>query len=173
MVYLNDVSGGGSAPLQAYSKLIITANGFTVDRTQSVALATVPLAINPSVTSEALTSISLVVFGNSLGGGFEINTSLVISTNSISSSYAIDSSMLDIVVFADTTSTPITVSLPPHRKGRKLIIKDTGFNAARNNITLIRSGSTGNIEDYTGDRILATNGISLTLVSDGANWLYV
>lgn len=89
------------------------------------------------------------------------------------STYTIDSTASDYTVFVDTTNIPISITLPSHDTGRKIIIKDIGFNASENNITLIRSGGTGNIEDYEGDRILATNGASWTLMSNGTSWYFI
>lgn len=168
MVYLDDVVSGG-VPIQSYSKIIITTNGFTVDRNQTSPLATVPFAINPAALTNAMTSIAPAVFGNSLAAGFEINTSLFVNTNAVSSSYVVDSATLDIVVLADSTSAPLTITLPPHRQGRQITIKDSGGKASVNPITVARESS-GKIDDYTGSRLIANDWASMTLMSFGGNW---
>ncbi len=164
---------GGSVPIQSLGKVLIASNTFTVDEEGTSAITTYPIQYNASILATVFTKLMAVCYGNNTGNGFEIHTSLNVKTNSISSDYTIDSTSLDIVIFADTSSSAITVTLPAHRAGRKLIIKDTGFNASVNNITLARNGGTGNIDDYTGDRIIATNGASWTLVSNGTNWYIV
>jgi len=87
--------------------------------------------------------------------------------------YTIDGSASDYTIFADTSSLEISITLPPHDNGRKIVIKDIGFNSSENNITLIRNGGTGSIEDYEGDRILATNGACWTLMSNGTSWFFI
>lgn len=87
--------------------------------------------------------------------------------------YTIDGSASDYTIFVDTSSLEISITLPPHDNGRKIVIKDIGFNSSENNITLIRNGGTGSIEDYEGDRILATNGACWTLMSNGTSWFFI
>lgn len=89
------------------------------------------------------------------------------------SSYTVDGTASDYTIFVDTSSLEISITLPPHDNGRKIIIKDIGFNASENNITLIRNGGLGSIEDYEGDRLLATNGASWTLMSNGNSWYFI
>lgn len=89
------------------------------------------------------------------------------------STYTIDGTASDYTIFVDTSNLEISITLPAHDNGRKIIIKDIGFNASENNITLIRHGGLGSIEDYEGDRILATNGASWTLMSNGNSWYFI
>ena len=83
------------------------------------------------------------------------------------SSYTVDGTASDYTIFVDTSSLEISITLPPHDNGRKIIIKDIGFNASENNITLIRNGGLGS------DRLLATNGASWTLMSNGNSWYFI
>lgn len=92
---------------------------------------------------------------------------------SISADYTVDTGSTDFMIFVDTSSAAVDITLPAHDTGRTLIIKDVGFNASVNNITLIRAGATGDIDNYTGNRIIATNGASWTLISNGTNWYIV
>lgn len=172
ILFINDVISG-SVPVQGLSKVLVTANTFMVDRTNSTALITKPINYNSGIVSTALTKINPVAFGNAEGVGFEINTSLYVNTNSITSDYTVDSTVLDIVIFADTTTAPLTITLPTHRAGRKIIIKDVAGNASINHITLARNGGAGNIDDYAGDRTIANNWASLTLISNGTIWAIV
>lgn len=118
---------------------------------------------------------------DSSGTLFDITTNIINmaiavkhKTATISTStYTVDGTSPDYMLFVNTTSTAVAITLPAHNAGRKVVIKDIGFNAQNNNITLIRNGGTGSIEDYAGDRILATNGASWTLMSNGTNWYIV
>lgn len=94
-------------------------------------------------------------------------------TVTVNTTYTIDDTTPDYTIFVDTSNNPVTITLPSHDNGRKIIIKDKSFNAAENNITILRAGGTGFIEDYEGDRVIQTNGVSLTLMSDGSGTWYI
>jgi hypothetical protein len=87
-----------------------------------------------------------------------------------STTYVVDGTSPDYMIFADTTNNPINITLPAHDPGRKVVIKDIGFNALLNPVTLTRNGGTGSIEGYVGERVIATNGFCWELISNGTNW---
>ncbi len=178
--------------LQAVSKIVVASNNFTIDKSSAATLTPSMLDLNSGITSPATKFTCLIygntfqeVFGfkieNAVSSLFEVNANRVLLPISVvhriytisTSTYTVDSNAPDYLLLADTTSTAITITLPAHEAGRKIIIKDVGFNASTNNITLARSGGTGNIDDYAGNRIIANNGASWTLISNGTNWYIV
>ena len=65
--------------------------------------------------------------------------------------------------FVDTTSAPITVTLPASPTAGDLVaVKDYAFTADTNNITLARNGS--NIQGTANDFVIDTEGRSVTLI---------
>lgn len=80
------------------------------------------------------------------------------------------------IILVDTTSSAITVTLPSHsgNTGKSFIIKDKAGNAETNNITLARSGGSGNIEGIAASRTLSTNWGTWKVISDGSsNWYII
>tara|TARA_R110000868_G_scaffold46524_5_gene153631 strand:- start:15391 stop:17115 length:1725 start_codon:yes stop_codon:yes gene_type:complete len=176
--------------LQSISKILIASNDFAINKTTSSAITPTVVSLNSGITTTILTRATVLAYGNTFQNttGFQIedSTGSLLSVNSsrvyipisvknktatiTTSTYTVDGTSPDYMLFADTTSTAISITLPTHDAGRKVIIKDIGFNASVNNITLVRAGSTGAIEDYSGSRIIATNGASISLMSNGTNW---
>lgn len=97
-------------------------------------------------------------------GPFVLNKSVTI-TNADSPYNVVDD---DHLILVDTTGGPVTVNLPTSVSGaitdRQVIIKDSAFNAAINNITI--SGGAGNI-DNAPSFVLNLNATSLTVVCNG------
>lgn len=176
--------------LQSISKILIASNDFAINKTTSSTITPTIVSLNSGITTSILTRATVLVYGNTFQNtiGFQVedSTGSLLSVNSsrvyipisvknktvtiTTSTYTVDGTSPDYMLFADTTSTAISITLPSHDAGRKVIIKDIGFNASVNNITLVRAGSTGTIEDYSGSRIIATNGASISLMSNGTNW---
>lgn len=178
--------------LQSISKIVVASNDLAINKSGSGAITPTVIQLNAGITSTILTRATVLSYGNSFQDDFGFNIesasgsllnvnsnrvyipiSVKHKTASVAANYTIDSASPDYMLFVDTTSVAISITLPAHDIGRKVVIKDIGFNAQNNNITIIRNGGTGNIEDYTGDRILATNGASWTLMSNGTNWYIV
>ena len=70
-----------------------------------------------------------------------------------------------------TTTTAVTINLPSTATiptGKTYEIKDAGLNSRRNNITIIPNG----VQTIEGENnaIIAINGASLSVLSDGTNW---
>lgn len=91
------------------------------------------------------------------------------TTRAVSGNITLDTTTTDMIALVDTTSSAITVTLPAHAAGRILIIKDAGYNAVTNNITVARAGGTGTIDGVSSGYTINANGASITLVSDGSS----
>lgn len=121
------------------------------------------------------TTITLTSPTLNLGTGTtNLDSAIKVKTRVVSTSpYTVDAISTDYTLFVDTSLLAITINLPAHAVGRQLTIKDTSGNASVNNITLVRNGGTGNIEDVAGNKIISSNWAALTLVSSGTNWYFV
>jgi hypothetical protein len=87
-------------------------------------------------------------------------------TNAMSPYAALKS---DRTILADTSTGAITVTLPAsHSAGQIFEVKDSGNNAATNNITINRNGSL--IDTAASNKILSTNNEAVVLVSNGTAW---
>jgi len=119
------------------------------------------------VKSGATTTATFKPAGLTLGAGLTTHTA-----TASASPYTIDGyATADYIVFVDTT-TAMTINLPAPTAGRILIIKDSTFNAATNNITIVRNGSE-KIEGVAASRVLSSNGMSITLTSNGSDWFVI
>lgn len=188
VVYIDDVV---AAPvLQATSKILIAGNDFAIDKADSSTLTATFLSLNVSIATSILSTASIILYGNNFQGnsftvedssgtlfsaghtttylpvGVKHKTATITTTT-----YTIDSSSADYMLFVNTTNNPVSITLPPHEVGRKIVIQDISYNALDNNITLVRNAGTGNIGDYNGDRAIASNGASWTLISNGSSWI--
>ncbi len=174
VLYIDDVIGG-AVNLQSKSKIIVASNEIVVDKESIGTPVHYAIYVNPSNLTTFYTKAVAQSYGNVFQevDGFKIDSALSLRVYSISASYVMDTHGGDFAVLVDTSSSEITVTLPGHSAGRKVIIKDSTGYASVNNITLARSGSTGSIDGYAGNRKIATNFASWTLLSDGTNWYIV
>lgn len=191
VVYIDAVL---SAPvLQSISKIVIAGNDLAINKTGAAAITPTTLSLNAGITTTILTRATVLAYGNTFqdttgfiiedASGTLFSATKLVTTLPVgvkhkvvtvtTSTYTVDGTSPDYMLFVDTTDTAITITLPAHNSGRKIVIKDIGFNASFNNITLARSGGTGSIDDYAGNRIIATNGASWTLISNGTNWYII
>jgi hypothetical protein len=116
------------------------------------------------IKNAATTTATFKPAGLTLGAGLTVHTA-----TATASPYTIDGyAAKDYTIFVDTT-TAMTINLPAPTNGRVVIIKDSTFNAATNNITIVRNGSE-KIEGVAASRILSSNGMSITLTSNGTDW---
>lgn len=144
--------------ISAASELTIDAGSFIEMTTSS----TILVSSTGNLTIESQNNIILT-------GGIVTTGTYVVSTTP----YVVDDYHYILLVQTNTIGGPSTVNLPAHVLGRTLIVKDSDGYASSNPITLARNGSSGNIDDYTGDRTISTDWASWTLVSDGTNWLII
>jgi len=79
----------------------------------------------------------------------------------------------DVMEVAYTATSAVTVPLPPafNMVGRIIYIKDTGANAATNNITLDADGT--DLIDGAGTYIIDTDNGCAGVYSDGEKWLII
>lgn len=77
----------------------------------------------------------------------------------------------DGLILADATAGALTVTLPSaaNRKGHEVVVKR--MNSGTNAVTV--TAASGETIDGAATRALATQYDSLTLVSDGTNWVIV
>ena len=119
------------------------------------------------IKNAATTTATFKPAGLTLGAGLTVHTA-----TASASPYTIDGyAVADYMLFVDTT-TAMTINLPTPTAGRILIIKDSTFNAATNNITIVRNGSE-KIEGVAASRVLSSNGMSITLTSNGSDWFQI
>lgn len=69
----------------------------------------------------------------------------------------------------NSSSLAITLNLPAAAANSWFMVKDIGYNAATNNITIHRFAAE-KIENIAQDLVIAENGGSWIFVSDGTNW---
>jgi hypothetical protein len=161
---------GAPPVMQSIAKVTFMGNNVAIDRTNASEITTFQLLrFSGSINA----NLAVITMGNNFNGIAETDAGVKSKLRTVTSNYTVDSASKDYILLVDTSSAPVTVTLPSHSDSRTLIIKDAGGNSAVNNITLVRNGSSGDIDGYTGDRILATNLASWTLVSDGSDWYIV
>lgn len=85
--------------------------------------------------------------------------------------YSVDthSTTSDLVIFTDSTSNAIAITLPAPTAGRKLWIKDKTGQAATHNITISKH-SAETIDGSSSSLTLSHNYDAVLLISDGVNW---
>lgn len=109
--------------------------------------------------------------GTGVGGVVAISSGQSVQQLTISAStYTIDThaSTSDYVIFTDSTSNTINITLPIPTAGRTLIIKDKTGQAATNNITITQHAS--ETIDGASTYIMTIAYESITLCSDSTNW---
>lgn len=72
-----------------------------------------------------------------------------------------------------STASARTITLPALTTGFQVTIKDASGLASTNNITIARSGGTGNIDGTAASKVMAANWGSLTFLSDGTGWYVI
>ncbi len=139
-------------------------NDVTVTATDDITVtATDALAISGANTTVTATS-ALTLVGQ-----------LFLPTKAVTSStYTVDTTTKDVVLFVDTTSTAINITLPTCTIGRTLIIQDVGGNAGTNNITLTRASGGDQIQGLTANYVMDGNYQGVTLCAySGSSWFIV
>jgi hypothetical protein len=174
ILYINDFISG-SVFGQNKAKVLVASNDIVINKGTSTIADFFAVYVNPTNLTSSYTKATIQTFGNHYQPqyGFEIDSSFRVRTNTVSGNYTLDGYGGDYIVLVDTSSVAANIDLPIHVKGRQVIIKDISQNSSVNNITVTRYSNTGEIEGYAGDRVLATNGASWTLVSSGTNWYLI
>ena len=112
------------------------------------------------------TNIGLSTGNNTLTGSLTQTTRTVAT-----STFTIDTTTTDCIIFVDTTSNAVTITLPVPTNGRLLYFKDYKFNFTTNNFTL-SPHSTEKIDGLAASKTFSSNGASVIVVSDGTDWFF-
>jgi len=157
----------GAVAITADTAAVTAAAGLTATVTGNTSVTSTGTT---SITSTGATSITSTGAATLAGSDLTLTGSQTVSTVAVSGDLVITT---QFILFVDTSALAISITLPAHSAGRMVIIKDSGGNSSVNNITLVRNGATGNIDDYAGDRTISVDWASWTLVSNGSNWLLI
>jgi hypothetical protein len=136
-----------------YLQFSTTPTG-SVTSTESMRVASSGVTLGPQSSSTAV---------------HQINGGLSGTTNTITSAtYILDSVTTDYIVYTNSTSTAITLTLPAPTNGRILVIEDKAGTAGTNNITVNPHSS----ETINGKSsfVISQNYGSIRITSDGTNW---
>lgn len=119
------------------------------------------LGANPSDQTTVGASSSVAVH--------QVNGGINYTTNTVSSStYAVDSATTDYIIYTNSSSNPIAITLPVPSNGRALYVYDMAGTARANNITVLPNSS--ELIGGLFQQVLAVNYGGFSLVSDGVNW---
>lgn len=137
-----------------YISLSTTPTG-SITTAESMRVASTGVTLGPQSSSTAVHQIN---------GGLNYTTRTVAS-----STFTVDTTTTDYIIYTDSTSNAITITLPAPTNGRELIIQDKTGKAATNNIT-INPHAAETINGLS-TFIIAANYGSCLLTSDGTNWV--
>ncbi len=102
----------------------------------------------------------------------QINGGLNLTTKTITSStYTVDTTTTDNIIYTDSTSNAITITLPAATNGRVIVIQDKTGQATTNHITVTPPGSV-TINGVNASVLLGVNYGGWVFMSDGTNWTY-
>ena len=126
----------------------------SVTAAESMRVASTGVTLGPQSSSTAIHQIN---------GGTAGTTRTITS-----STFTVDTTTTDYIIYTDSTSNAITITLPAPTNGRALIIEDSTAKASTNNITINPHAS----EKINGAStfIISQNYGCVRLTSDGTNW---
>lgn len=138
-----------------------------------VSITTQTIAGNKTLTGNTLiaqSAASKATIGASSSTAIhQINGGINYTTITITAStYTVDNTTTDYIIYTDSTSNAITITLPVPTNGRTLIVQDKTGQSGTNNIT-IKQNAAETISGLT-QYVLARAYIGVTLTSDGTNW---
>lgn len=178
--YSPPVLGGGGLSLLAFGSSP-NANGATVSGS-NFTLQPASGSFPGGVSTTTQTFAGSKTFGASAGdaqtigassstANHQINGGVNYTTHTVTgSTYTVDNSTTDYMIFADSTSNPIAITLPTATNGRELIIEDKTGQAVNNNVTIIPASGTVN---GAAKIIIGAPYSGYVLTSDGTNWVAV
>ncbi len=158
----NSIAAGAGI---VYSKLTLTDGIVNADVNSAAAIA--GSKISPNFGTQALTAGQSV-----LGTSTSINSltgSIRFSIKTIASADTIDNTTTDVLVYADTTSSAFSITLPAPTSGRLLVFKDKKQTFGTNNLTIVRNGSE-KIDGVSASLVCSTTNQELIFTSDGTDW---
>lgn len=126
--------------------------------------------INLVITGKGVVRDNLLSNGIAVDADYAGQIELIQSIQRVNASQENLSKLATMVLVDRTSISAVTIRLRWPFYGRRVIIKDSGFNAAVNNITL--DGDGRNIDGQPSLSITQDGG-SVELLFDGANWLTV
>ncbi len=176
--FLKDKAGNCGA-----NQLTVSPSGSdTIDGAASSAIGSAygaMLVMSDGVSNYQIYSFSKpdTVFGSSVSissaSTIALAGALIFPVKPVTASpYTVDTTTKDYIILVDTTSGPRIINLPTATTGRVLIIKDVGI-AATNNITLVRAGGSGNVENIAASYVLDASLQSVTLAAYSGDWFIV
>jgi len=102
----------------------------------------------------------------------QINGGVNLTTKTITAStYTVDTTTTDNIIYTDSTSNTITITLPTATNGRIIMIQDKTGEASTNHITVTPPGSI-TINGVNSSVLLGVNYGGWIFTSDGTNWTY-
>lgn len=126
----------------------------SVIASESMRIASTGITLGPQSSSTATHKIS---------GGLAGTTRTVTAAT-----LTVDTTTTDYIIYTDSTSNAITITLPTPTNGRILVIEDSTGTAATNNIT-INPHAAETINGLS-NFIISQNRGSIRITSDGTNW---
>ena len=127
----------------------------SVTAAESMRIASTGVTLGPQSASTALHQIN---------GGVQRTTRTVTAAT-----FTVDTTTTDDVIYTDSTSNAITITLPTATNGRVLVIQDKTGKAATNHITVTPPG-TVQINGVNASVLLGVNYGGWVFISDGTNW---
>ncbi len=138
-----------------------------VDADVNASAAIAGSKITPNFGSQALTA-GTSVLGTTTSANSIIG-SLTYTTKTFSSTGTVDTSTNDLLIYADTSGSGFTLTLPPPTNGRTLIVKDKKQSFNSNNLTIAPNGSE-KIDGVAASVVLNITNEQIILTSDGTDW---
>lgn len=173
----NPITTAGTLAVTLSGTALPIANGGTGSTSQNFVDLTTAQSIAGSKSFSAGTNVatamtSTLTVGNAASTATHvINGGLRVTTRTITSSFTIDTTTTDFEIFCNN-SAAINITLPTPTNGRLITIKDFIGTAQTNPITIVRHASEL-IEGLAASYVFQTNWGSITLTSNGTNWLFV
>lgn len=113
------------------------------------------------------------VWGTNVVTWMQVASALVSSTPPFMQTNSVSTTPVNMAngqtYLVNSNITAITLNLPTPALNLFMLVKDTGNNAAVNNITIHRAASE-QINGSASDLVISANGVSLLIACDGTNW---
>ena len=173
----SNIAIGSSADLRLYraaaATLQLGTDHATVATGQTIKAHDVVTGTGADLTLSAGTGSvadgDIILTGNvQASGGLTLNTTTV---NAATYDLLVTDYLLMVSYTATGAVTSLTLPTAQTTAGRTIVIKDSGGNATTNNITIDTEAS--QTIDGAATLVIATNYASVTLCSDGTNWLVI
>lgn len=121
-----------------------------------------------TVAATTLSATGATTVGSTTGAN-SITGSIAYTTRTTTSNLTIDTTTTDYLIYVDTSSSPVTITLPAPTNGRFVILKDAKSTWATNNLTVARHGSE-KIDNVAASLTVSVSNYMVLVASDGTNW---